>query len=94
MNLSVKNAGLIRGLIYPVQFDDDPRTGIDRVMQLVVERRAMDAEPAAYLAAVREALASDDALADLIPQEHSEAVIRTYLEAAADAIALKWNLHG
>ena len=89
----MKNSGLIRGLIYPVQFDDDPRTGIDRVLQLVVGRRALDASPEEYLAAIREALASNDNLADLIPQDHPEEVIRVFLTATGEAIEKKWGLH-
>jgi hypothetical protein len=91
MDSSLKYAGLIRGLIYPVQFENDPRNGIDRVLDLVVNEGAMDATPMEYLAAIREALASNEALGELIPQDHSEDVIRRYLVDVGDAIAKRWG---
>jgi hypothetical protein len=71
--------GLIRGLIYPIQFESDPVNGVDRVLRLVVSGRALNAGPGEYLAAVQAALRSDECLSALIPQPHSEAVIRAYL---------------
>jgi len=73
--------GLISALLYPVQFERDPLDGIDRVIEVVVQRRALDASPAEYAAAVDAALQSDEPLAQRIPQPHSEAVVRTYLAA-------------
>lgn len=70
---------LLRGLIYPVQFDETPTDGIDRVLGQVVFAKAMNAAPAEYLAAVQAGLASDEQLSRLIPQKHPEPVIRTYL---------------
>ena len=93
MELTTRHAGLIRGLIYPVQFDRDPRDGIDRVLSLVVERRALDASPTEYLQAIREALASDEALDTLIPQDHSDSVIRQYLIELRDAIETRWGVN-
>ncbi|GEM_PF-2073272 len=72
---------LIRGLVYPIQFDQDPVEGIDRVLEMVVRRRAMNATPEDYAEAVDKALQSDEQLALLIPQPHSEAVIRAFLTA-------------
>jgi hypothetical protein len=69
----------IRALIYPVQFEPEPVRGIDRVLKFVVRSGALDASPAVYLAAVRAALASNDRLAELIPQDHSETAIRELL---------------
>jgi hypothetical protein len=71
--------GLVRGLIYPIQFDENPVSGVDRVLSQVVHAKAMNAEPEEYLAAVQGALRSDERLAELIPQGHSEPVIRAYL---------------
>lgn len=73
--------GLLRGLIYPIQFDQDPITGINRVLDQVVHARAMNAGQADYLAAVRAGLRSTEKLSELIPQGHSESVIRAYLAA-------------
>jgi hypothetical protein len=81
--LSDTSAGLLRALIYPVQFERDPVDGIERVLEMVIGARALGASPAEYRAAVREALESDAPLAELIPQPHSEVVIRGYLAEVA-----------
>ena len=93
MKLPAREAGLIRGLIYPVQFEKDPRDGIDRVLRLVVERQALGASPSEYCAAIRQALVSDEALDRLIPQDHPDGVIRTYLSELAVAIEERWGLN-
>jgi hypothetical protein len=66
-------------LIYPIQFDADPLLSVDRVMECVVARSALGGSPAMYLHAVRKALASQDRIATLIPQDHPESVIRGFL---------------
>jgi hypothetical protein len=71
--------GRIRALIYPVQFERNPVDGLDRVLEVVVDRRALGASREDYAAAVDAALASDEPLSRLIPQPHSEAVIRAFL---------------
>ena len=71
--------GLVSGLIYPIQFERDPIEGVDRVLEIVVGRQAMGATREDFAAAVDVALSSDESLAKLIPQPHSEAVIRAYL---------------
>jgi hypothetical protein len=71
--------GLISALLYPIQFERDPVDGIDRVLQVIVRARALDGSPEQYAAAVDAALRSDESLSQLIPQPHSEPVIRTYL---------------
>lgn len=86
MPLNMRFAGLIRALIYPVQFDHDPRDGIDRVLEMVVEPGGLDGTPAEYLAAIRAALASSERLSDLIPQDHPEEVVRQYLAEVAQRI--------
>ncbi len=71
---------LIAGLVYTVQFEVDPRDGTDRVIRFVVDRGVLGATRAEYFGSdSREALASDEALATLIPQPHSENVIRRFL---------------
>jgi hypothetical protein len=89
--LSTRQAGLISALIYPVQFEADPCDGTDRVLRQVVERRALGASPMEYLAAIRDALASSDALDTLIPQDHSDTTIRRYLGEIAEAIERRWG---
>jgi len=68
----------IRKLIYPIQFDADPSQPavVDRVLQQV---RARDSDGSESLRAIREALESHESLSGLIPQPHSEEVIRDYL---------------
>jgi hypothetical protein len=77
--LDDKWKGLIRGLVYPIQFDRDPIDGVDRVLEQVVRARALNASPEQYAAAVQAALQSDERLSLLIPQPHPESVIRAYL---------------
>ena len=77
----------IRALLYPVQFERDPIDGIDRVVEMVVRRRALGLAPADYLALVRAALASDAGLASLLPQPHSETVVRDYLRGVECQLA-------
>jgi hypothetical protein len=79
--------GLIRGLIYCIQFSNDPVNGVDHVFKVVVDRRAMDASREEYAAAVDAALSSDEPLSQLIPQPHSEAVIRAFLAAVQKRFA-------
>jgi hypothetical protein len=77
--LDNRSRGLISGLLYPVQFERDPVDGIERVLDVVVRTRALNASPEQYAHAVDAALGSDEQLALLIPQPHSESVIRSYL---------------
>ena len=86
MNLSVSAKTRIRGLIYPVQFDADPHSGIDRVIEQVILRGALSSSPDEFIAAIDEALRSDTVLADLIPQTHAESTIRSYLLALRERL--------
>jgi hypothetical protein len=86
MPLSPRSAGLIRALIYPVQFDRNPLHSVDRVLNMVVVQQMLDATPADYRDAIQEALTADDRLSGLIPQHQSEEIIRKYLAAIAHRI--------
>ena len=86
MSLSVRSAGLIRALIYPIQFDENPLEAVDRVIDTVISARSLDATPEEYRAGIREALTSADRLSDLIPENHSDDVIRRYLAEVARRI--------
>ena len=79
--------GLIRALIYPIQFARDPIDGIDHVLKIIVDERALGASRSDYADAVDAALISDEALSQLIPQPHSEATIRAYLSALRTRLA-------
>jgi hypothetical protein len=70
---------LLRALIYVVQFEADPRQAVDRVLTQVIEAGVLDASRQAYRVALAQALASDDALATLIPQPHPQTTIRQYI---------------
>jgi hypothetical protein len=72
-------SGHIRALLYPVQFEPEPREGIERVLRLVVYAGALGASPDQYLRSIRAALASDVDLAALLPQPHPNDVIHDYL---------------
>jgi hypothetical protein len=71
--------GLLRRLIYPFQFDENPIDGVDRVLKYVVHSQDTNISPSEYLAAIQAGLQSDERLSDLIPQKHTESSIRTYL---------------
>lgn len=87
MSLDIRHAGLVRGVLYSVQFEADPVDGIDQVLDRVLDGSLLDAAPSEHLAAIRAALASDEELADLLPQEyHDEETIRRYLAELARRI--------
>lgn len=91
MTLTDRHAGLLRALVYPVQFDDDPAAdGVDRVADQVVRRGALGGSPAEYRDAILAGLAGDEPLAELIPQDHPEATIRRYLETMRVEIERRW----
>jgi hypothetical protein len=72
--------GLLRVLIYPVQFEADPIDGIDRVInEIIPNMNAVSKSSEDYLNAIESGLESSDELSLLLPQTHSEKVIRRYL---------------
>ena len=71
--------GLIRALIYPVQFERNPVDGVDHVVGLIAGGRVLTGSSEEYAAAVDAAMRSEERLALLIPQPHSESLIRAYL---------------
>jgi hypothetical protein len=83
-----RSKSLLRALIYPVQFDADPVSAIDRVVSQVIERAALNGSIEEFRQAVDAGLESTADLAALIPQPNSEAAIRAYLLAVHD------RLHG
>ena len=80
--------GLIRALIYPIQFARDPIDGIDHVLKIIVDERALGASRQDYAAAIEAALSSGEPLSQLIPQPHSESTIRAYLSAFQTRLAV------
>ncbi len=81
MELEVRKAAILNALIYPVQFEREPVQGIDRVLRMVVFADHLNLQVRDVIAAIDEGLASDAKLSELIPQGHSEAIIRDYLTA-------------
>jgi hypothetical protein len=94
VRLSTRSEGLIRGLLYPVQFDQNPQDGLERTLTTVVEPGRLDASPEQFLAAIKEALASGDRLSEIIPETHTENTIREYLTALAECIEAKFDQLG
>jgi hypothetical protein len=79
--LEGRHKALIRALIYPIQFENDPVDGVDKVLERVVGAGALGATPHQYAHAIQTALQSDEPLGLLIPQPHPEPAIRIYLAA-------------
>jgi hypothetical protein len=79
-NFNLPGAPILRMLIYPIQFEPDPLNGIDRVVTQVfadLSRHPLHD----VIAAIDAGLVSDARLSELIPQSHSEPVIRRFLSA-------------
>ena len=70
---------LLLAVLYPVQFEQRPELGIDRVARerkLLAE--ALQATPVEYMNAIKLALESrDDKLSRIIPHTHSEETVRS-----------------
>ncbi|MEJ7728973.1 MAG: hypothetical protein WKG00_07150 [Polyangiaceae bacterium] len=79
--------GHVRALLYVVQFARDPAQAVGHALDQVVRKRALGAGPEEYLASVRAALASEEELADLIPQPHPEDVVRRFLGLVEQRLA-------
>jgi hypothetical protein len=73
-------AAILRILIYPIQFESEPVNGIGRVVaQVSANYSRLPLND--VVAAIDAGLASDAKLSELIPQSHSEVVIRGFLSA-------------
>ena len=81
IDFDLPKAAILRMLIYPNQFDSDPLSGIDRVVAQVVFADHLRLPLPDVIAAIDAGLASDAKLSELIPQSHSEVVIRGFLSA-------------
>lgn len=81
MELDLKSASILRVLIYPIQFDSKPVEGIDRVLKMVVFADHLKLQVPDVIAAIKAGLESNASLSELIPQGHTEAVIRSFLAA-------------
>jgi hypothetical protein len=77
--------GLMRLLIYPVQFEKDPKNGIEGVIEFIIQDWVSRAE---YIAAIKSALNSTEDLSTLIAQPHSDSTIRDYLRELERTLAV------
>ncbi len=77
--LTTREKGLIRALMYPVQFDDNPVESVEHVIRNVVKSRSLNASEEEYATAIKKALRSDENLADILPSEQNEHMLREYL---------------
>jgi hypothetical protein len=81
MEFDVQRAAILRMLIYPIQFDTEPVMGVDRVLKMVVYADHTKLQVPDIIVAIDAGLGSDAKLSELIPQPHSESVIREFLSA-------------
>jgi hypothetical protein len=80
----------INEILYGVQFDPLNERTVDGVAQAMVDHRYLVSGPAAYLAAIEQALRSDAVLTDALRTRHSEESFRAFLEKLRDhLLALK-----
>lgn len=84
--LDNRSKGLIRALLYPIQFEQQPEAGIKRVFEQVIAANALGASEEDYRNAIALALGSDDRLSALIPQRLGEKKVRNYLSAMQQAM--------
>ena len=80
-DFNLQRAAILRMLIYPVQFEANPSDGIEHVIAQVVFADHLKLSLPDVLAAIDAGLASHSKLSELIPQSHSEVVIRGFLSA-------------
>jgi hypothetical protein len=85
MRLDNQGRAILRMLIYPIQFSANPVEAIDHVFDYRVLPGLTDT-PQHYLDAIDDGLESKEQLSLLIPQNHSESVIRNYLSAVGQRL--------
>lgn len=83
VTLTSAEKAYLRTLIYPAQFERDPLNAVGRVLDQIRAGEGLESAPGEIAAIVERGLASDAALADLIPQDHPEDVIRAFLSEVA-----------
>lgn len=81
MALSEMSKALIKVLVQPIQASADPLAAVDRVVDEVALNSVLDSTPYDFLSAIDDALKCDLPLSTLLPQSHSDAVLRRFLAA-------------
>jgi hypothetical protein len=76
----------ILALLYPVQFEEQPEHGIDRVIRMVVNRKALQSSETDYVEAITSALDSTDSLSAVLPSRHDEETVRNYLRSLKEKL--------
>ena len=80
IDFDLRGAAVLRMLIYPIQFEANPLNGIDHVAsQVFADHSRLPLHD--VIAAIDAGLTSSAKLSELIPQSHSEVVIRRFLSA-------------
>lgn len=71
--------GVVRMVLYPVIFEKDPLQAVDRVVDALQHKTLAKVTVDETLAALQQALQSPMPLAALLPQNHTEEMVRLYL---------------
>ena len=85
--LTKRQKGLIRALMYPVQFESDPTGSVDRVLRVAIVEKSLGGDADEYASAIKSALDSQEHLADLLPEAQEESVVRKYLQQVQRKLA-------
>jgi hypothetical protein len=86
--LSQREKGLIRALMYPVQFDRNPSDSdnVERVLRLVIQNGSLNADEEEYLSAIQNALSSKEKLTALVPGIKRESKVRDFLRRVGEEL--------
>jgi hypothetical protein len=85
MRFDNQGRGILRRLIYPIQFSANPVEAVEHVFDYRILPGLTDT-PQHYLDAICDGLESTEELSLPIPQNHSESVIRNYLSAVGERL--------
>ncbi len=77
--LTPRQSGLLRALLYGVDYAHDHDKEIARKISMSIEKHALDASPTEYIEAIEAALASDEEISSLSTLPASEREVRGFL---------------
>ena len=89
MNINPPWAIPVRILVYPIMFSDNPLDLVECVLDSLIDESTVQRDWKQHLTSLRAALESDSSLSELLPQDHSEEVIRAYLSKAVESLAAR-----
>ena len=86
--LTQREKGLIRALLYPVQFDRNPgdTDNVERVLRLVIQKGSLNADEEEYLSAIKNGLSSKEKLTALVPGMKGECKVRDFLRRVEEEL--------